>query len=120
MCFALVQTLHMPWGLLFILGVVKQTDILILWQSPGLQAPVSSRISEQQPQDTATSLADSQIQDHVISIPESPPLYLLSASLFYSLPTGYISILLPIGLSFSDIKILKMTGNEHEHQDGIY
>lgn len=111
----------MPWGLLFIPGVVKQTDILILWHSPGRQAPGSSRISEQQSQDNATtSLADSQIQDHAISITESPPLYLLSAFLSYSLPTGYISISLPIGLSFSEIQILKMTGNEHEHQDGIY
>lgn len=92
---------HMPRGILFILGLADQPDVLILLYSQGLQAPGPSRISEEQPQDTS-------LLDHDFS-----RLCPLSAFLCYSLPTSYVSILLPTGLSIG-IKVPKTTEHERE------
>lgn len=93
---------HMPWGILFLLDLADRPDVLILLYSQGLQTPGPSRISEEQPQDTS-------LLDHDFS-----RLCPLSAFLCSSLPTSYVSTLLPTGLSISGIKVPKVTEHEHE------
>lgn len=97
----------MPLGILFILGLADQPDVLPLWHSSWVQAPGPSRISEEQLQDTPfLGQACSQLCPLLV--------FLLS-----SLPTSHVSVLLPIGLHFSGVKAPKVTEHEHEPQARI-